>query len=86
VFNTVAFPFSGALGNGLRAAGDVKFTMYISIFSTVIVRFLLSYLFAIVFNQGVLGVALAMCIDWTFRGIVFFIRLKSGKWKNFKVI
>lgn len=27
LFNAVAFPFSGALSNGLRAAGDVKFTM-----------------------------------------------------------
>ena len=38
IFNTVAFPFSGALGNGLRAAGDVKYTMYCSIFTTVGVR------------------------------------------------
>ncbi|MGN1069858.1 MAG: MATE family efflux transporter, partial [Candidatus Fimadaptatus sp.] len=30
IFNAVAFPFSGALSNGLRAAGDVKFTMYVS--------------------------------------------------------
>ena len=28
-FNTIAFPFSGALGNGLRAAGDVKFAMLV---------------------------------------------------------
>lgn len=86
VFNTVTFPFSGALGNGLRAAGDVKFTMYISVFSTVGVRLVLSYLFAIVLNMGVMGIAWAMCFDWTIRGILFFVRLRGGKWKRFKVI
>ena len=28
LFNALVYPFSGALSNGLRAAGDVKFTMY----------------------------------------------------------
>ena len=34
LFNAIAYPFSGALSNGLRAAGDVKFTMYVSVIST----------------------------------------------------
>jgi len=42
IFNTFAFPFSGALGNGLRAAGDVKYTMYASIFTTLCVRLVFS--------------------------------------------
>lgn len=86
IFNTVAFPFSGALGNGLRAAGDVKYTMYISIFSTVGVRLVFSYLFAVVCNMGVMGIAWAMCADWTVRGMLYLIRMKSGKWKSFRVI
>lgn len=28
LFNTIAYPFSGALSNGLRTAGGVKFAMY----------------------------------------------------------
>jgi putative MATE family efflux protein len=86
VFNTVAYPFSGALGSGLRAAGDVKFTMYVSVFSTVGVRLVLSYLFAIILNLGVMGIAWAMCCDWVFRGAVFWIRMKKGAWKKFQVI
>ena len=27
IFNGIAYPFAGPLGNGLRAAGDIKFTM-----------------------------------------------------------
>lgn len=86
VFNAIAFPFSGALSNGLRAAGDVKFTMYVSILSTIAVRLLLSYLLGIVWNLGVIGIAVAMVCDWLLRAVVFAWREKAGKWKEFQVI
>ena len=86
VFNAAAFPFSGALGNGLRAAGDVKFTMAVSVVSTLAVRLFLSWLFGIALRLGVIGIAVAMVCDWVFRAVVFFLRQKSGKWKNFQVI
>jgi Na+-driven multidrug efflux pump len=86
VFNTVAFPFSGALGNGLRAAGDVKFTMWVSISTTVVVRLAFSWIFAVVLNMGVMGIAWAMCLDWVVKGIANFMRLRSGKWQNYSVI
>ena len=77
---------SGALSNGLRTAGDVKFTMYVSIFSTIAVRLLLSYVFGIMFGRGVIGIAIAMVSDWIVRALIFIMRQKSGKWKQFKVI
>lgn len=86
IFNAFIFPFSGALGNGLRATGDVRFTMIIAISSTVGVRFLLSYLLGVTFHLGVIGIALAMCLDWLLRAVVYFWRLRSGKWKEFQVI
>lgn len=86
VFNAAAFPFSGALSNGLRAAGDVKFTMYVSIASTILVRLVFSYIFGITLNLGVIGIALAMVMDWVVRAIIFAAREKSGKWKAFQVI
>ena len=86
VFNALAFPFSGALSNGLRAAGDVKFTMVVSILSTIVVRLLLSYLLGIILNMGVLGIAVAMVCDWVIRAVIFAGRLRSGKWKEFQVI
>lgn len=86
VFNATAYPFSGALSNGLRSAGDVKFTMYISIISTIVVRLFLSWLLGIVFDMGVIGIALAMVSDWIVRAVIFLWRQKSGKWKNFQVI
>jgi len=86
IFNTIAFPFSGPLSNGLRAAGDVKYTMIVSILSTVVIRGILSIIFGITFNLGVIGIALAMCADWSMRAIVFHLRYQSDKWTQFTVI
>ena len=86
LFNAIAYPFSGALSNGLRAAGDVKFTMYVSVISTIVVRLLLSWILGVVLQMGVIGIAIAMVSDWTIRAIIFYRRQRSGKWKTFQVI
>lgn len=86
IFNGIAFPFSGAFSNGLRAAGDVRFTMYVSVASTIAVRLALSWLLGVVMEMGVIGIAIAMVCDWVIRAVIFIGREKTGKWKNFKVI
>ena len=86
VFNAVAFPFADPLGKGLRATGDVKFTTAISLLTTIGVRLVFSVLFAIVLNMGVMGIALAMCLDWSTRGVIFWCRFKKGRWKQYKVV
>ena len=86
LFNSIAYPFSGALSNGLRAAGDVKFTMYVSVISTIAVRLLLSWLLGVALQMGVIGIAIAMVSDWVIRAVIFFWRQQSGKWKTFQVI
>lgn len=86
LFNAMFYPLSGALASGLRAAGDVKFTMYVSISSTIGCRVLFSVIFAIWLQMGVVGVAFAMCLDWGIRAFLFRRRFQSGKWKSFQVI
>lgn len=86
VFNAIAFPFADPLGKGLRATGDVKFTTTVSLFTTIGVRLVFSVIFGIGFKLGVIGIAMAMCLDWTIRGIIFWFRFKSRRWENFKVI
>ena len=86
IANAVVFPFADPLGKGLRAAGDAMFTMGISLFTTIGVRLILSILLGIVLNLGVIGIALAMCLDWTVRGVIFWIRFRQGKWKTYRVI
>lgn len=80
------FPFADPLGKGLRAAGDTLFTMYISLFTTIGIRLIFSVLFGIVFHMGVIGIALAMCLDWLIRGMIFWWRFRMGKWKQCRVI
>lgn len=86
IFNTIAFPFADPLGKGLRATGDVKFTMFTSLFTTIVVRLIFSILFGIGMRLGVMGIAYAMCLDWSVRGIIFWLRFKQGKWKSLKII
>lgn len=86
IFNTVAFPFADPLGKGLRATGDVKFTTAVSLITTLGVRLILSVLFGVFMNLGVMGLAYAMCLDWTIRGAIFWRRFRRGKWRQLKVI
>lgn len=86
IFNALFYPLSGALANGLRAAGDVRYTMYVSVFSTIGCRVVFSILFGIFLDLGVIGIAFAMCLDWMIRAMFFWIRFRRGKWKEFRVI
>lgn len=69
------WPMSFSLPNTLRAANDVKITMWISIFSMWIFRILFSYILGEYMSWGVFGIWVAMTIDWLFRAICFTIRL-----------
>lgn len=86
IFNAVVFPFADPLGKGLRATGDVRFTTIVSLGTTLGGRLVFSILFAIGLRLGVIGIAYAMCLDWTLRGIIFWRRFQQNKWKQFKVI
>lgn len=86
IFSATAWPLGGALPNGLRAAGDVKFTMIVAVASTVFVRLLLSVVFGIWMNMGVIGIAWAMVCDWIVWGIVYVLRYQQGKWKTMEVV
>ena len=85
-FNALVFPFSGCLGNGLRATGDVAFTMWVSIISTLAVRLVLSYVLGVVFGMGVMGIAWAMCADWLARAVALLWRWRSDAWKSKRVV
>ena len=86
VFCAVVQPFSAVLPCGLRATGDVRYTMIVGIIVTLAVRLVLSVFLGMYLKMGVFGVALAMCIDWCARGVLFWHRFRTGKWKTMKVI
>ena len=85
-FSAFIWPFGASLPNGLRAAGDVKFPMIISIACTALIRLPLSVILGITLNMGVLGITWAMVSDWTVKAVIFFIRYKKGRWRKMKLI
>lgn len=86
IFNGLFFTYAGPLGSGLRAAGDVRYTMVTSVTLTIVIRLFFSALFGIWLHMGVIGVALGMSMDLGIRGFLFWRRLRSQKWTKFKVI
>ncbi len=82
----IIWPFAFTLPNALRAANDVRFTMLVSLFSMWVFRIAFSYVLALHFDLGVLGIWIAMCIDWLCRAIFFAVRFARGKWKNISYI
>ncbi len=76
------WPLAFVLPNVLRACNDVKFTMYISIFSMFAFRIGLSYVIGIRMDMGAVGVWIAMIVDWIFRLSMFIGRYYSGRWRK----
>ena len=86
ILSTIFWPPSFTLPNALRAAGDVKFTMWVSMISMWVWRIGFSYMLAVVFEVGVLGVWIAMTIDWVCRGSCFVYRFVKEKYRTISTI
>ena len=71
---------------GLRAAGDVKFSMITSCTTMWVFRFCLCVYLIRFQGFGPMAVWIGMFTDWTIRGIIFGIRFHSRKWLNHKVV
>lgn len=81
------WPLAFDLPASLRAAGDVKFPMLISILSMWAFRFGGAYLLAYPLGMGAVGVWAAMALlDWGFRAVIYCLRWRGGKWQRMRVI
>lgn len=78
----LVWPVSFSIPSVLRAAGDAKVTMVISLASMWIFRIIFSYVLGGWLGLGVLGVWIAMVIDWCVRAVCMTLRYKKGKWKE----
>lgn len=72
--------FNMVLINALRAAGDVKFPVYIGIMSMWGVAVPLSYILGIYFEMGLIGVWISFIADEWLRGILMLKRWKARAW------
>ena len=80
VLGAVFWPLSFTLPQALRAAGDTRYTMVGGTVSMWTLRVGLGILMGRYWDLGVLGVWIAMCIDWLLRVTLFVVRFKGHKW------
>ncbi len=76
----VLWATSFVLPNALRAANDVKFTMWVGIGSMIAFRIVGSWILCVQLGWGAIGVWIAMIADWICRVSFFLPRTLSGKW------
>ncbi len=76
------WPASFVLPNALRAANDVRYTMWVGMGSMVAFRIAGSWLLCVRLGMGALGVWIAMVADWVCRVCFFLPRILSGRWKR----
>lgn len=80
------WPPAFMLPNGLRAAGDARYTLVVSTISMWVFRIGGCYFFCFVLGMGVNGTWFAMYTDWAARAICFLVRFFRGKWQHKQVI
>ena len=85
-FALLMWPASFVLPNALRAANDVKFTMWVGIGSMVLFRIAGSWLLCVQLQMGAIGVWIAMIADWVCRISFFIPRTLTGKWLKRSVL
>ncbi|GAE31190.1 MATE family efflux transporter [Halalkalibacter hemicellulosilyticus] len=68
--------------NCLRAAGDVKFPVYLGVISMWGVSIPVAYFFGIYLDMGLVGIWLGMVADEWLRGFLMYIRWRGGKWRE----
>lgn len=70
----------------LRAGGDSRFTSVASLLTMWLLRVVLGYVLGIPLGFGIVGVWIAMVIEWGVRGFIFWLRFRGDKWYSHKLI
>ena len=86
IVKPIVWVFSFIPAYGMRAAGDVKFSMILSCASMWIFRVSLCIFLCRVMGFGPMGVWIGMFTDWTVRGIFYTIRFHRRKWLDHHLI
>lgn len=79
LLSTVFWAPSFTTPAALRATGDAKFTMNVSVIS-LIFRIFLSWFLGVKLKFDIYGIWIAMYIDWIFRSVFYILRIFSKKW------
>lgn len=71
------------LVNALRAAGDVRFPLYVGLFSMWLFSVGVSWLLGLQLGWGLVGIWIGLGLDECFRAIAMQIRWRDGHWIRF---
>lgn len=80
IYKPIAWAFSFMPGYGMRAAGDVRFSMTVSTITMWTCRVFLTVVLIRFFDWGPMAVWIGMFTDWTVRSICFATRFFTGGW------
>lgn len=83
LFLPILWAHSFVLPQGLKGSGDVKFTLITSLVSMWALRIGGGWILGTFLGFQLLGLWLAMYLDWILRGILFTLRLKGNRWLHF---
>ena len=74
-----------AIDAQLRAGGDVRYVMVVTLTAVWLIRLPLTYLFCFVWDWGVLGIYLANTISLYYRAILGLVRHGGQRWMTRRV-
>ena len=86
IFASLFYPAGFCIPAALRAAGDVRYPMVISVASMLVFRVGLSFVFVRGFGLGVVSIWMAIFVDWGFRAVLFGLRFHSNIWQKKKLL
>lgn len=68
--------------SAFNANGEVKTPLLTATVSAWCCNVLLSYVFTVVLDWGLIGLWLAMIVDECFKASIYLLRWRTGKWKT----
>jgi Na+-driven multidrug efflux pump len=86
IMSFIGWPSASTLPNALRAAGDVRYVMVVSIVSMWLVRVIGSYILAYALGFGVIGIWYGMVTDWVVRAAFYVTRWARGRWQGKNIL
>ncbi len=86
IIKPFAWTWSFLPAYGMKAAGDVKFSMTVACITMWTCRVAVTIVLIRIFGFGPIAVWIGMATDWCIRSVIFFIRFINRKWLNHALI
>ncbi len=84
-FTQVPEAMGFVIPGALRGAGDTRVSMYVTVLGVWGVRYALTYVLINAFHMGLTAAWIGMFLDWVVRAVLYYRRLKRGRWKEIEV-